>query len=584
MGTGGLSYGLEHRPPLQIQFLVGLQHVAVLTIVGMAVPMLIAQRAGVDAAGRESLLAMSMIAMAAATLLLCRRPGRLGIGTGFLAPAITTTVYLPASLEAADKGGLPLVFGMTIFAGVCVVLLSRVIHRLRPWLPTEISGIAVTIIGIVLGGLGFRLIFETPATPPPAGAAEMSPSLLGIVVVVVIVWLTVWGGARGRMLATLIGFGAGCAVAAALGMLVLPDWVFDVHGWARAPRPFQTWPTFDPALIPDFLAAAVACSLRAMGDIAACERINDPAWKRQNMRTVQGGMLAAGIGTVFAGMLGTVGVNTSSVSVGVTGGSGVTSRRLSVAIAILLVLMALAPRPRAFLVAVPLEVSGGVLLFSACFIVVNGFQILMSRMLDARKTIMIGLSLVLGIGYGLYPHIFAGLPPVLHGLFGSDLVVAIVTAILLNLLFRIGTARRVRFRLGPGTEAALPYEEMEARGREWGARPEVIARVANALAAFHEHADLLLAPKAERGGGGESGGEAEVEVRFDEYAIDVDIRWTGTAPPLPADGPPDPDAYLTLSPAAVEARLRLLLLARLADRVRPEQRGTHAVLRLHFEH
>ena len=39
------------------------------------------------------------------------------------------------SLQAARVGGLPLMFGMTVLAGLAEVLLARVVRFLRPLLP-----------------------------------------------------------------------------------------------------------------------------------------------------------------------------------------------------------------------------------------------------------------------------------------------------------------------------------------------------------------------------------------------------------------------------------------------------------------
>ena len=149
-----------------------------------------------------------------------------------------------------------------------------------------------------------------------------------------------------------------------------------------------------------------------------------------------------------------------------------------------------------------------------------------------------------------------------------------VTAIVLNLLFRIGVARRARLMLSGRSDPDLPYAFMQQHGGEWGARPDVVAKVTAALVEFREHADELMAP----------GDVARVAVRYDEYAIGVEFRYRGTVPPL-ADGVPLPaGALMSVDPDAAAGQLRLLLLARLADRARTDQQGAEAVLRLHFEH
>lgn len=570
MRPSQLTFGLDERPPLQILLLTGLQHVAVITVIGMVFPLLVADRAGVDLATRQAMLGVSMLALGIATLLQCLRWGP--IGSGFLAPAVFTAAYMPASLKAAEQGGLPLVFGMTIFAGLCSVLLSRVVHRLRPYLPAEIAGLAVLVIGIILGTLGFRLVFGHDSEMPLSTALPPRETV-GIAVIAATTGFTIWGIGKLRQFAALLGFAVGCVVAVAVGLMSMPSMPAGI-GLIALPSPLGLIPTFDVGLIPDYLVAALACSLRAMGDITTCQKINDPDWKRQDILSVQRGLLADGLGTMVAGLLGTVGLNTFSGSIGISVATGITSRRVALAIGGLFVVLSMLPPVWSLLAAVPLEVAGGVLLFAACFIIVSGVQVVMTRMLDARKTIVIGLSLVLGPTYDLFPSLYAQLPLTLRGIFGSNLVVAMVTAILLNLLFRIGVARRVGFALSARSDPDLPHMFMEEHGGEWGARRDVVSKVVAALVEFREHADELMAP----------GTEADVQVRYDEYAIDVDIRYVGRVPVLAAGAEPAPEQLLDLEPDEATAWLRSLLLARLADRANVEQRGPEAVLRLHFDH
>src|SRR3546814_20425753 len=108
------------------------------------------------------------------------------------------------------------------------------------------------------------------------------------------------------------------------------------------------------------------------------------------MPSVQRGLLADGLGTLTAGLLGTVGLNTFSGSIGIATATGITSRRVAFAIAGLFLAMSMLPPVWRLLAAVPLEVAGGVLMFSACFIVVSGVQVVMPRMLDRPAERILG--------------------------------------------------------------------------------------------------------------------------------------------------------------------------------------------------
>ena len=95
-----------------------------------------------------------MIVLGAATLLQVLRLGPLG--SGFLCPATFSAAYLSPSLLAAKAGGLPLVFGMTLFAGLLESAVARALPRLRAFFPAELSGVVIFMIGLSGGAAGVR--------------------------------------------------------------------------------------------------------------------------------------------------------------------------------------------------------------------------------------------------------------------------------------------------------------------------------------------------------------------------------------------------------------------------------------------
>ena len=87
-----------------------------------------------------------MLALAIAVLLQALPRGP--VGSRLLAPSSFTGVYLAPSLLAVKIGGLPLLWGMTIFAGLVEIVLSRVWTRLRTFIPSETAGLVVFLIGV----------------------------------------------------------------------------------------------------------------------------------------------------------------------------------------------------------------------------------------------------------------------------------------------------------------------------------------------------------------------------------------------------------------------------------------------------
>ena len=69
------------------------------------------------------------------------------MGSGYLCPNLCGPSYLSVSVQAAWLGGLHLMYGMTMVAGIFEALFSRVVHRLKFLFPNEVTGVVVLMLG-----------------------------------------------------------------------------------------------------------------------------------------------------------------------------------------------------------------------------------------------------------------------------------------------------------------------------------------------------------------------------------------------------------------------------------------------------
>ena len=197
------------------------------------------------------------------------------------------------------------------------------------------------------------------------------------------------------------------------------------------------------------------------------------------MGSLSRGVLADGLGTATAGVLGSVGLNTSTPCTGSAAATGMTSRVVGYAAGGTLIVLGFLPMLTGVFVLMPRPVMGGALIFAACFILINGLQAITSRMLDARRTLVIGLALSAGFAAEIFPNMADTLPVVLKPIVGSSLVLGTITALLLNLLFRLGQRQRVALTVDLGSPDALMEvkEFFDTHGRAWGARHDIMERV-----------------------------------------------------------------------------------------------------------
>src|SRR5262249_3582667 len=178
--------------------------------------------------------------------------------------------------------------------------------------------------------------------------------------------------------------------------------------------------------------AATAGCLKVMGNVTTCQRINDKDWTRPAMRSIIGGVVADGLGNICGGLLGTVPMNSAASNVGLTTATGVTRRGLAYVMGGMFLVLGLAPQFSAGSPLLPRSVIGATLVFAACFIIVNGLGIITSRLFDARRTIVIGMGLLMGVTAEVYGALFADVERFWHPFVGSSLVFATLSALALN--------------------------------------------------------------------------------------------------------------------------------------------------------
>lgn len=561
----GVVYGLDDLPPPSIIAGNAIQHVALISI-NFIYPLLVFRMAGLPVGAVADLLAIGLIVLGVGTLLQVSRAGP--VGTGFLCPSTFTAAYLGPSLLAVKSGGLALLFGMTAFAGALEALLSRILHRTRPYFPAEISGLVILMIGIGAGVAGVRLLVGANAEPVAPEEWWVSGVTLASMVA-----FNVWGRGAVRMLCALEGLIVGYAAAAATGLLgagVLDN--LQSVAWVAWPGFAHVGWSFDSALVMPFAIACLAVSMKAIGTITVCQRMVDADWVRPDMRSASRGVLTDGLSTLVAGAVGAVGTNTSTPSVGLASATGVASRAVAWAIGALFLILGLMPKLATLLAVMPRAVMVAALLFTICFIVVNGLQVITSRLLDARRTLVIGLALVAGVTIEAFPSIAASAAPAFAALVGSSLVFSTVIALGLNLLFRIGVTRTAHFTVSrDGFDPVKLEQFMEAHGATWGARRDVIDRAKFNLS---QSLEVILDSC-------EPQGPVRVAAAFDEFDLHLSVSYQGPALELPLQRPSNEEV---MDSEAGHRRLAGFMLRRFADRVDVTRKGEHSTVHFHFDH
>lgn len=504
-----LIYAVGERPPLTVSLVLAVQH-ALIAMMSLAYPVLVTLEAGGSRETAASIVGASLLVMALATVLQALRCGP--VGAGYLAPGVTSAIFLAPSLLAARVGGLALVLGMTAAAGALMLVISRLMRRFRKLFPPEVSGVVVLMVGLSIVPVALQQTVGVVRQDAGSGAAAWA---VGALTLSTIVALTVLPVGRLRLYATAVGMVVGYLAAAASGL-------FDETTATRVSEmPMFGLPTlqghgldFESALLLPFVAAALAGSIKDAGLVISCQKTNDAGWKRPNAASTSGGVVASGLANVAAGALGGVGVGISGGSVGLAAATGATARSIAYAVAGLFAALAFMPKVTTLFAMVPGPVMGAGLLFVACHLVVSGAELITSRMLDARRNYVVGLPLLAGVGMMAVPGVVPQASEWVQAVTSSPLAVSTLLALGLNLVLSAGVSSRAHLELpidGRLSDAVARF--LERQGSAWGARQDVIRRAAPALIEWCEELAIVAAVE-----------QVRIDLQFDEFSLVAGVQ------------------------------------------------------------
>lgn len=571
-----ILYGLDQRPPLGMLAGSAVQH-AFVALMFTFYAVLAARGAGLEAAAASGFVALVIVVMGVTTLLQSA-PTRLGPGR--LLVHIPSPLALAAFVAVVHTNGLAAAAGGMLLAAAVIVVFGRALPHLRPVFPPEVSGVVVVLLGIALveGGAP-RFIGFTPENGADGTAAMVAGATLAAIVA-----LSVWGRGRAKVFAVIGGVAAGIAVAllttdfattateavAAQPLFALPGAGYDL------PWPSLVLSAAIPIIVVELLGV-----LDLLGTVIAIDRMDNTAWRRPDMRMIGRGVGVQAFSTALSGLTGTITTGTSTANLGLAHASGLTSRSVGVVAGLLLVACAFTPALPALLVVIPDPVIGAMTIYAGGYMLVAGAELILSRMLNARRTFVVGLGLAVGIAIMMHPQLAAGAPEALKPVLGSGLATGSLVAIVLNLLFRLGVRRRAATLLEGDDLQHQATRFLEVCGGDWGARRDVVTRAGVSVGEAIEAIRLTAGQH----------GAITMTASFDEFNLHVELSYEGRPLTMSAAAPASAEDLAALldgdDDSAIDlmtARLSDTLITQLADKVRSHDRDGRAVLVLHFNH
>lgn len=465
-GTIGGVHPVDERLPTGKLITLGFQHVLVMYAGAIAVPLIVGRALQLSPSEVAFLISADLFVCGIATLIQSlgmtqyfgiKLPVMMGVTFAAVGPMVAIAEQNPGS------EGARMLFGAIIAAGIIATLLAPIVGRMLRFFPPVVTGTVILAIGISLMPIGINWIFGLPvgATAPslvdPMQAAwleaqiaaggvpdglRLAPSVPNpayasstnvlIAVLVLGTILLVSRFAKGFLsnIAVLVGIAVGGIVAGLAGMMNF-NHVAEAQWFALITPLHFGFPIFDPIMVVTMVLVMIVVMIESTGMFLAlsdmCERPIKP-------RELVAGLRVDGLGTFLGGLFNTFPYTSFSQNVGLVGVTGVRSRFVCVAGGLIMIVLGLIPKMGALVESLPTTVLGGAGLVMFGMVAATGVRIL-SRVdfhTNRYNLFIVAISIGMAMIPLIAPHFKQWMPAGIHPLIHSGILLAAITAVLLN--------------------------------------------------------------------------------------------------------------------------------------------------------
>ena len=407
-----LIYGIDDRPPLKETLFAAIQHLLAIFVAIITPPLIIAGALKLDLETTGFLVSMALFASGVSTFVQCRKLGP--VGAGLLCIQGTSFSFIGPIITAGLAGGLPLIFGVCIAASPVEMIVSRTFKYLRSVITPLVSGIVVLLIGLSLIKVGVVACGGGYTAMDNGTFGSLRNIGVAVCVLLSVLFFNRCKNKYLRMSSIVLGLCIGYAIAFGMGMVDMEAVSSQNLRGFNIPVPFKYGLDFN---ISSFVAIALIyliTAIEATGDITANSMISGKSIEGEGyLRRVSGGVLADGVNSFISGIFNSFPNSIFAQNNGIIQLTGVASRSVGYYIAGMLILL----------------VFGTV--------AAAGIRIIAAQDINRKATLVLAVSLSLGLGVELMPDILGAAPQVIRGIFSSGITTGGLTAILANLFIRV---------------------------------------------------------------------------------------------------------------------------------------------------
>lgn len=428
-----LIYKIEDKPSFKDAVFAAFQHLLAIFVAIITPPLIIAGALNLDLETTSFLVSMALFASGVSTFIQCRRVGPLG--AGLLCVQGTSFSFIGPIISAGLAGGLPLIFGCTIAAAPVEMIVSRTFRYLKQIITPLVSGIVVLLIGLSLIKVGIISCGGGNAAMSDGTFGNWQNLSIAALVLVSVLFFNKSKNKYIRMSSIVLGLLVGYVLAYILGRVDLSGMETTKIALLNIPVPFKYGLSLN---LSSFIAIGLIyliTAIEATGDITANSMISgEPVEGDKYIKRVSGGVLADGFNSLLAGVFNSFPNSIFAQNNGLIQLTGVASRRVGYYIAAMLIVLGLFPGIGLIFSLMPDPVLGGATLLMFGTVAAAGIRIIAAQDIDRKATMILAISLSLGLGVELMPDILRNISLDLRGIFSSGITTGSLAAIISNML------------------------------------------------------------------------------------------------------------------------------------------------------
>ncbi|APQ96503.1 nucleobase:cation symporter-2 family protein [Clostridium botulinum] len=421
-----LMYGVNDKPQILMQILLGLQHIFAAFGGIIVVPIVISAALGFDAQTSTALISSAILAAGVATFIQSRGIGPIGARVACIMG--TDFTFVAPAIAVGGKFGLSGIFGATILGAGIVIILSFFVKPLMKLFPPIVTGTVVSLIGLTL--LPVSIDWAAGGTGS-ANYGSLKNISIALFIMIVTLLLNHYGKGLVSSASILIGMIVGYIICIPLEMVDFSS--VSQASWVSLPKIFGYGITFNLQVLLPFIPAYF---VTIIGTVGCLKAITEVSGIKADEKPITAGVLSDGVGSMLAGVFGALPNTSFSQNIGLIPLTKVASRYVTMMAGILLVILGLFPKFAALINIMPQPVLGGVGIVMFGTVAAAGIQTLSSVKLNNRNMLIIATSIGLGLGVTFRPEFIAQLPESLKMIFSSGISTGTIVALLLNVILK----------------------------------------------------------------------------------------------------------------------------------------------------